>query len=466
MKNRLLLKLCGIIGVGTVLLFWVVDILSNQAEQSMSYMAEQHKQELRDFAKQAEGIYINQGDAALELWLQELQQKEQTWAAIATLDVNTLANSNLTEKYVDGLWLGRNLDWIIHLYFDFNPVMDIPFSDNKTHFLIELPQRMRPGEYYTYADMAIQFALPLLILSLLSFTLYQHVMSPLRKLENATKQFSEGNFDVRVNMSLDSRDDELTALADTFDHMADRTSELIISQRQMLSDLSHELRTPLTRMDMAVDFVEQQLDPKKAIERLRYESANMRELVEDALTLAYLDTERPKLNTDNFDLVELVNVICEDSRFEYPEHQLVTTLPEQASIKNSSQRALGQAIENVIRNALHHTPVKNKVEVSLSHAENTYSLVVQDQGQGVPEEFLEDIFKPFFRVDKSRTLLEVESLYDSGKKRKGFGLGLALAQRQIEAVKGQVKASNYYSTEGKKLGLKVIIALPNFMDVC
>ncbi|WP_289031579.1 sensor histidine kinase [uncultured Paraglaciecola sp.] len=460
MKNRLLIKLCCIIGAGTVLLFWMIDILSNQAEQSMSFIDEQYKQELQDYAKQAEDIYSKHGKDALDIWLEELQEKEQTWAAVAASNVVTVSNSDLREKYVEGIKLGRSLDWMIHLYFDYNPIMDIPFTDKNTHFLIQLPQRMRPGKYYTHAGLAIKFALPLILLSLLSLVLYQHLMSPLRRLENATKQFSEGNFDVRINASLDSRDDELTALADTFDHMADRTSKLIASQRQMLSDLSHELRTPLTRMDMAVDFLEHQLDPKKAADRLRYEAANMRELVEDALTLAYLDTERPKLNNETFDLAELINVICEDSRFEYSNHTLIANLPEQAVIKNSSQRALGQAIENVIRNALHHTPLTKQVTVFLSKTDTLYSLIIEDEGQGVPEELLEEIFKPFFRVDKARTLSDAQRELKVGQKRNGFGLGLALAQRQIEAVKGNIKASNHYSHEGKILGLKISIELP------
>ncbi|MEP4300869.1 MAG: ATP-binding protein, partial [Paraglaciecola sp.] len=201
-------------------------------------------------------------------------------------------------------------------------------------------------------------------------------------------------------------------------------------------------------------------DPKKAADRLRYEAINMRELVEDALTLAYLDTERPKLNNETFDLAELINVICEDSRFEYPKHTLITHLPDQALIKNSSQRALGQAIENVIRNALHYTPTDKNVMVSLSKTDTLYSLVIQDEGQGVPEELLEDIFKPFFRVDKARTLSDAQSELKIGQKRSGFGLGLSLALRQVEAVKGTIKASNYYSADAQKLGLLITIELP------
>jgi two-component system sensor histidine kinase PfeS len=283
-------------------------------------------------------------------------------------------------------------------------------------------------------------------------------MAPLRKLEKVTKEFSEGKFDVRVNSSLHDRNDELTHLAVTFDQMAERISKLIYSQRRLLADLSHELRTPLTRIDMAIDFVEQNINPEQALERLRYEASTMRSLVEDSLTLAWLDTESPHLNADNFDLVELIQVICEDARFEYPDRILTTQLPVHGPISQSGQLALGQAIENIIRNALRHTPIKSTVEVSLSAIETGYRLVIKDHGPGVPEDMLSDIFKPFFRVDKARA---AQSTLKKSANSGGFGLGLALAHRQVAAVGGSIKAVNYRADAGETLGLQIIIELPN-----
>jgi two-component system sensor histidine kinase PfeS len=304
----------------------------------------------------------------------------------------------------------------------------------------------------------LQIALPLILLCILSLVLYRHVMSPLRKLENVTKSFSAGHYDVRTNASLLERNDELTRLAVTFDKMADRTSKLIYNQRQLLADLSHELRTPLTRIDMAVDFVEQQINPQQALARLRYEASTMRNLVEDTLTLAWLNTESPQLDTEEFDLVELIQVICEDARFEYPDKNLVSTLPEKATLTQSSQIALGQAIENIIRNALRHTPEKSEVEVLLSSTEKGYRLCVKDNGPGVPEHMLGDIFKPFFRVDKAR--VSKGERIDTSQST-GFGLGLALAHRQIEAVGGTIKAQNYTDVAGQRSGLKIQIELPS-----
>lgn len=460
MKNKLFWRLCIIIAFGTVLLFWAIDWLTNRTETSMSFIAEEHQQQLIQYGQQAEKIMLRQGQDALAVWLQELQQKEQTWAAVATSDLKPIANSVLTDKFADGVWVGRSVEWMIHLYFDYNPVMDVPFSDQKTHFLIQLPTRMRPGSFLTYANLLLQIALPLLLLCVLSFVLYQHVMSPLRRLEKVTKEFSEGKLEVRTNASLHDRNDELTSVAATFDQMAERISTLIYNQRRLLADLSHELRTPLTRIDMAVDFVEQQINPKQALARLRYEASTMRSLVEDTLTLAWLNNESPTLNTDDFDLVELIQVICDDGRFEYPDRVLTALLPEQGLITQSSQLALGQAIENIIRNALRYTPKNGEVEVSLRAVDQGYRLVIKDQGPGVPEEMLSDIFKPFFRVDKARsTQGTIESTIEKETGSSGFGLGLALAHRQITAVGGSIKAANCHSVLGERLGLKIIIEL-------
>jgi len=457
MKYTLFWRLCTVIGFGTVLLFWAIDWLTNHTESSMSFIAEEHQQQLLSYGKEADDIMRNQGEAALSVWLKALQEKEQTWAGVIRSNFTPMANSTIYEPFFNRFQYGRSVEWKIHLYFKDNPVMEIPFADANTHFLIELPQRMRPGSMLLYANALLQVALPLILLCALSYVLYRHVMSPLRKLENVTKAFSEGHYDVRTNASLLDRNDELTRLAMTFDKMADRTSQLIYNQRQLLADLSHELRTPLTRIDMAVDFVEQGINPQQAIQRLRYEASTMRSLVEDTLTLAWLNTESPQLGNDDFDLVELIQVICEDARFEYPDRHLLAQLPDNAPMVQSSQIALGQAIENIIRNGLRHTPENSSVEVVLNKPGDSYQLEIKDHGPGVPEHMLGDIFKPFFRVDKARGAINTAK---ESHKTNGFGLGLALAHRQIEAVGGSIKAENYSDSSGRRCGLSIKVDLP------
>jgi len=197
----------------------------------------------------------------------------------------------MDDYFVENFALGRDVSWKIHLYFAQNPIMDITFADGHTHFLIRLPQRMRPGGYWTYTSLLLQIALPMLLLAILSVVIYRHVMSPLRQLETATKQFSEGDYQVRVRDDLGKRNDEIAALASTFDSMAERIGTQIQTQRHLTSDLSHELRTPLTRVELALSIAEQSSPDDESLQRIRHECQQMRELVEDALTLAWLENE-------------------------------------------------------------------------------------------------------------------------------------------------------------------------------
>jgi len=444
MKRRLFWKLSAVIVAGTVLLFWLIHILVNKTEQHMSFIDEAHQQTLYEYAARAEQLYISGDDAQLAQWLQTIREKEDTWVALVQPKIEPIAGSQLSDEFRERFRLGRSIDWKIHLYFKTNPVMDVVFADGITHFLITLPQRMRPGTYWLETNLLLQLALPMLLMAMISIIVYRHVMSPLRQLERATQAISQGHFEVRLRNSLGRRNDEITALADTFDSMAERIGKLVQSQRHLTSDLSHELRTPLTRIELALSWAEQNTPDSPPLRRIREECQQMRQLVEDTLSLAWLENEQPTLQTDDLDLTDLIDSIVDNARFEFPHHRLKLNLPEHAPLSLSSDRALGHAIENIIRNALSHTPVGGTVMVSLLQQQERYLIHVDDEGPGVNSKYLEDIFKPFFRLGRA-----------SRHHYQGFGVGLSLAKRQIEAVGGQLKASNH---EFK--GLRMTITLP------
>ncbi len=444
MKRRLFWKLSAVIVAGTVLLFWLIHILVNKTEQHMSFIDEAHQQTLYEYAARAEQLYISGDDAQLTQWLQTIREKEDTWVALVQPKIEPIAGSQLSDEFRERFRLGRSIDWKIHLYFKTNPVMDVVFSDGITHFLITLPQRMRPGTYWLETNLLLQLALPMILMAMISIIIYRHVMSPLRQLDRATQAISQGHFEVRLRNSLGRRNDEITALAETFDSMAERIGKLVQSQRHLTSDLSHELRTPLTRIELALSWAEQNTPDSPPLRRIREECQQMRQLVEDTLSLAWLENEQPTLQTDDLDLTDLIDSIVDNARFEFPHHRLELNLPEHAPLSLSSDRALGHAIENIIRNALSHTPVGGTVMVSLLQQQERYLIHVDDEGPGVNSKYLEDIFKPFFRLGRA-----------SRDHYQGFGVGLSLAKRQIEAVGGQLKASNH---EFK--GFRMTITLP------
>nr|WP_228578040.1 sensor histidine kinase [Halomonas sp.] len=410
----------------------------------MSFIAEHHQQTLKQWGETAEQLYLSGDVQALADWLVELQARENTWAAVVRSDVTPLAGSALSAQFEEGFRLGRNVEWKIHLYFPDNPIMDLTFVDGRTHFLITLPQRMRPGNHLPQATLFLKVALPLVALVLLTVAIYNLLMGPLRQLELATRQFSEGNLGVRVRSLLGNRNDELTALAETFDRMAERTGERILTQRQLIADLSHELRTPLTRIDMAVSCAEEGIDTQHFLPRIRRECRQMRGLVEDALTLAWLENESPSLDQESLDLTDLLDSVFDDVCYEFPNHQVVRDWPAQAQIDGTSHRALAQAVENVIRNACHYTPIGGTIRGRLCEQNDGYQLSIEDEGPGVPSDQLGLIFTPFYRTPRGRD-----------DRPDGYGLGLALARRQVEAAGGWIRAEN--RSEG---GLRMSLWFP------
>lgn len=435
MKNTLFWRLSTSITLGTIALFSLINYLTDETEWHMSFIKAEYQQQLNDYAAHAEQLYLKGEHEALADWLQNLQKKEKTWVGVVQSTMTPLAGTHLQAAYFDKLVLGRGVEWKVHLYFNQNPIMEIPFVEPKIHFLIQLPERMRPGAYWQYMDLLLQVGLPLIPLLLMTLLIYRYLMSPLHRLGIATRQFSEGDHHVRVRPSLGLRNDELTDLADAFDQMAENTSNLIIKQRQLIADLSHELRTPITRMEMAIGSAKQGIAETELLPRLEKETTEIRTLVESTLTLAWLENEKPTLAGEEFDLVELISIIIEDAKFEFPGARFITSLPTQLTLLNCSQRALVQALENLIRNALKYSPTDKAVSIKLIKNPDNIFIVISDQGGGVPEEFLDSIFQPFFRVDKSRD-----------KSPDGFGLGLALARRQIEAISGTLTASNLGKT--------------------
>nr|WP_290444249.1 sensor histidine kinase [Pseudoalteromonas sp. XMcav2-N] len=443
MKRTFLWKLCLIVATGLVAFFYLLHALTLKTEESMSMIAKADRAELTQWRIKSEQLYMANNTQALNAWLAQLMAEESTWASVASFRAIHLAGEPIDKDIVGTYHFGRSIEWKIHLYFSANPVMELPFEHSNASLLIKLPSRMRPGTYWATTKFLLQVLIPMGVLAVLSVLLYQHIITPLRKLDSATSAFSRGNFKVRLGRYLGKRNDEFAHLAATFDQMAAKIGELIASQRQLIADLSHELRTPLTRLDIAVEGFEVD-DAQTHLARIARESAQIRKLVEDSLTLAWLENEKPVLKRENVDLVDLLDVLVEDARFEFPDRRIVFEPPANAIVQNSCHRALCPAVENVIRNALRYTPVGKHVQITLTQQTEQYCIQIQDQGPGIPEVFLEKVFEPFFRVENAR-LAENDS----------FGLGLALAKRHLASVGASISAHN--PSTG---GLLVTIMIP------
>ncbi|WP_028469065.1 sensor histidine kinase [Neptunomonas japonica] len=445
MSRRFFWKMVlGLLAV-SLMLFSVAHEVSYQVTSWMTEIKPQHRQSLINYSERAEQAYIKgDSEAFLEL-TEEVESSLGVWSAVRDADGTLHSNKPLPESLADKLGFQRQVDWPVHTFMD-KVLIGFPLSQKKS-FIIELPKAMHPRPNTSVVHTLLAMVAPSLMLMFFCCLLYRYLMRPLEALNQATLKLAGGCLDARVGPQMPKRRrDEITQLASSFDSMAERLQRLINSQRQLLGDLSHELRTPLTRIELALDLC--RVDEQKALillPRIGRETELMQQLVSDALTLAWLDGKPQIECVDSFNLATLLDLLCEDASFEYPNHKVVRDYEMDCPVELSNQRALAQAIENVLRNALRYSPPNTEITLRCQlRAEQFFRVEILDQGEGVAEEQLEKIFEPFFRTDKART-----------REQGGVGLGLALVRRQVEAVGGSVYASN-----NNPKGLRVVLEFP------
>jgi two-component system sensor histidine kinase CpxA len=294
----------------------------------------------------------------------------------------------------------------------------------------------------------------LLMVTLFCFWLTHHIVAPIQGIQSAARKVAAGDLSVRAPVEISGRHDELAALAEDFDAMVERLSAFVRSQKDLLSTVSHELRSPLTRLIMSLALLRKQSPPEseELLQRMEHDVERVDTLMGQLLTLSRLETGLSPDERDSVDLSELVQELVADGDFEARSCGKSVRLQAEGNIviEKADQQALRSACENIIRNAIRLTKPGSEVEVNLKTEKMSSSsqavLSVRDYGPGVPEELLQQIFQPFFRVKEP-----------NGDPRaiKGTGLGLAIALEAIRQHRGTIIASN-----ANPIGFEVKITLP------
>lgn len=268
---------------------------------------------------------------------------------------------------------------------------------------------------------------------------------PIRALRSAFEAASAGDLSPRFAIVNGVRGDELKDLGRDFDRMSARLRALMDAQRRLLHDVSHELRSPLARLQAAIGLAHQQ--PEKigsTLERIERESVRMDKLVGELLTLSRLESPVALPVHEEVALMDLVEEIVADARFEAEQQHRQIEVRGKALVNlRCAPDLLWRALENVVRNAIKHSPEGGTVTIELSADINQASIAVLDRGPGVAPAELEAIFEPFYRSTTGAGNVD------------GHGLGLAIARRVIDAHAGTISAAN---REGG--GLCVVITLP------
>jgi two-component system sensor histidine kinase CpxA len=279
------------------------------------------------------------------------------------------------------------------------------------------------------ANPWLRLLLAMVVSGLACWALSRLMTNRLRDLRQASRRLAEGDLAARIKVR-DRGGDETDELARDFNAMADQLQSRIQAQRQLLRDVSHELRSPLARMRVALALAADATSKREDyLQRIDAETERLEELISQLLSSQQHDLPMDK----HIDLNALLRQLCADASFEGEASgkrvELRTTV--QQAIVASSGDLLLKSFDNIIRNALQHTPEGTAVSVRLAEEGQCYRIEIEDCGPGVEAAELQRIFDEFYRVDSARS-----------REEGGYGLGLAIARRAIEQHRGQVSAAN------------------------
>lgn len=300
-------------------------------------------------------------------------------------------------------------------------------------------------------DMAIGIMAVIILAGILCFFLARHLTTPISRLRDVTRALTAGDLSARMGGSIGSRNDELADLSRDFDLMAEQIENLLKSQVQLIRDISHELRSPLARLNVALELARASSADNggPALDRIEQESICLNNMIGQILTLSRIESGTVDSKAQRFELGRVLEKIASDARYESKTRNIEVRLLRRKEITfTGHQRLIESALENVVRNAVKYTRDDSSIEITLDEAWNGNGncavIEVSDQGEGVPENELDRIFTPFYRLAPSRDRL-------TG----GSGIGLAITERAVRLHNGKVAASNIPGG-----GLKISITLP------
>lgn len=295
----------------------------------------------------------------------------------------------------------------------------------------------------------IELGLAFVLITLACWLIARFVSRPLRHMEQTAQRIAGGDTDLRVSEAIVSRRDEVGQLASAFNAMTERLCSLLDRQKHLLRDISHDLRTPLTRQRIAIELASDSGADEQLIASILRQNQRLEAMTAQILTLYRVAEQGADIERQPVRPVKLMNQVLRDAA-DYAEHQGVDcTLTASDDVADISilgnPELLHRAFDNIVQNALDHTPPGRRVHVEAATVDGRIRVAIEDEGAGVPDDLLPHLFEPFFRADKSR----------GGQ---GWGLGLAIARDIVAAHDGRIMAAR-----GALGGLCVTVELPVFI---
>ena len=267
---------------------------------------------------------------------------------------------------------------------------------------------------------------PSVLLIFIALVFLKNQTRPLVRLSKAAEKFGKGEVveDLRPSGAL-----EIRKATYEFDRMMKRINRHLAQRSEMLSGISHDLRTPLTRLKLQLAM----MDKKDLAKKMTNDIDEMEKMLNDYLQYAKSQGEE---NSSKFDLNKLIEGVLKN--YDKKKYNFLNDL----SIEIEGRKNLiRRCIINIVGNGLAYG---NKILIQTKKSINSAIIIIEDNGPGIPKDEYVNVFKPFYRIDKSR-----------GLNKSGVGLGLSISQDIIKSHGGNISLS-----KSELGGLLVKISLP------
>jgi signal transduction histidine kinase len=293
-----------------------------------------------------------------------------------------------------------------------------------------------------------------LLASLAAIFLARRIAHPVESIACAAQSVSAGNLELQ-KVPVDGSIKELTTLGNAFNDMVASLRQSEQVRNSFIADVAHELRTPLTVIKGTIETLEDGAVDDVAgrgalLSGMDRESERLIRLVNDLLVLTRADAGALKVHLETLDLGEIVEERCAILSPLAARHGVSLTIVKEACedggafLVQADPDRLAQVIDNLLDNAVRHTPAQSTVFVTVQKEGKEACCAVRDQGNGIPAQHLPFIFERFYRVEGARD-----------RRSGGAGLGLAIVRALVQAQGGRVTAR---SAEGE--GTEITFYMP------
>ena len=263
----------------------------------------------------------------------------------------------------------------------------------------------------------------------------ERIIRPLKNMTGAVKRFGKGDFSTRVTVY---GNDEVAALGNAFNNMADSLESLEKMRNSFLANISHDLRTPMTTIAGFIDGITSgAIPPEKHEYYLGIVSAEVHRLsrlVSQILDVSRLESGERKFNNEDFDIAEVARLILIsfESKIDAKSLDVTFETDEDEMFAYADKDAIYQVLYNLCHNAIKFAREKGALKISVTHAPQKKLLVsVFDEGETLTDEESKLVFERFYKTDTSR-----------GLDKSGVGLGLYISKTIIDAHNEEIFASN------------------------